>query len=176
MRFLRFVKKVFYLSNIFSSAVIIQINKGEFMTTIHAITPYPTPPETKLVNDNKKEYSPRISVKDVLLVQSVPLVAGGGHAIKTFFENKGKASAYQDLLKTYKKGSTQYKNIENCIEFAKKNMKNAKLGGIILVTTMALSAAYIAIANACCKTKTNIEEAINTEIKDIPVETEITNA
>ena len=121
------------------------------MPTVPAINHNIMPPQNYPYNEEKKH--PRINVKDVLIIQSVPLIAGGGHAVKTYFENKGKVSAYQDLLKSYKAESQQYKNLENRIEFAKKNIKAAKRGGIILVVTMALTSAWIAIANACCKPK-----------------------
>ena len=127
-------------------------------------------------NHNEEKKYPHINVKDVLIVQSVPLIAGGGHSVKTYFENKGKADAYKDTLKLYKEGSTQYKNAENCIEFAKKNMKAAKRGGIILVVTMALTTAWIAIANACSKPKHNIEDYTNIAEMDKEPVKEIANA
>lgn len=134
------------------------------MTTISGINPTPVKP----ITPQKQQPKTQLNIRDILLVQGTLLLAGGGHSAKTYFDNRGKAVVYEDMLKVFAEGSAERRGMEDCLKLAKNNMKDAKRGGIILATTLALTTAWMLIAHACSKSKDNKEITPNEEKTVIP--------
>ena len=124
------------------------------MTSVPTINPTPVKPTTVTPKQQPKT---QLSIRDILLVQAVPLLAGTGLSAKTYFDNRGKAVVYEDMVKVFTEGSAERKGLEDCLKLAKKNMQDAKKGGIILLTTIALTTAWMLVAHACAKPKSNVE-------------------
>lgn len=146
------------------------------MATISAINPTQVKPTATPTKQQPVKDNAQLNIRDILLVQAVPLVAGGGYSAKTYFDNRGKAVVYEDMMKVFAEGTAEHKGLENALKLAKNNMKDAKKGGIILATTMALTTAWMLIANACCKKK---EDAPVDKLKQDTIKIEpklITNA
>ena len=135
------------------------------MTSVPAINPTPVNPTTI---SQKQQPKTQLSTRDILLPQAALVLAGGGHSAKTYFDNRGKAVVYEDMAKVFAEGSAERKGIEDCLKLAKNNMKNAKKGGIILLTTIALTTAWMLVAHACAKPKSNVENKSETVKEDAP--------
>lgn len=135
------------------------------MTSVPTISPTPAKPTTVTPKQQPKT---QLSIRDILLPQTVLLLAGGGHSAKTYFDNRGKAVVYEDMVKVFAEGSAERKGLEDCLKLAKKNMQDAKKGGIILLTTIALTTAWMLVAHACSKPKSNVENKSETVKEDAP--------
>ena len=129
------------------------------MTSVPAINPTPVKPAAVAPKQQPKT---QLSTRDILLPQAVLVLAGGGHSAKTYFDNRGKAVVYEDMVKVFAEGSAERKGLEDCLKLAKKNMQDAKKGGIILLTTIALTTAWMLVAHACAKPKSNVENKSET--------------
>ena len=135
------------------------------MTSVPTISPTPVNPTTI---SQKQQPKTQLSTRDILLPQALLLLAGGGHSAKTYFDNRGKAVVYEDMVKVFAEGSAERKGLEDCLKLAKKNMQDAKKGGIILLTTIALTTAWMLVAHACSKPKSNVENKSEIVKEDAP--------
>ena len=146
------------------------------MTTITPVNSFTMPaPTTPTQNEAKN--NPQLSTSQILLPQGLLLLAAGGHSAKTYFDNRGKAVVYEDMAKVFAEGSAERKGMEDCLKLAKNNMKDAKKGGIILLTTLAITTAWTLIAHACNKKqKTNIEDYVNIDKVNNEFDKTIANA
>lgn len=135
------------------------------MTSIPTINPTLVKPATVAPKEQPKT---QLSTRDILLPQAVLVLAGGGHSAKTYFDNRGKAVVYEDMVKVFTEGSAERKGLEDCLKLAKKNMQDAKKGGIIILTTVALTTAWMLVAHACSKPKLNVENKSETVKENAP--------
>ena len=77
-----------------------------------------------------KKNSADLNIKPVAAAASIPTAIGVGYATKLYLENKGKTSAYIDCLKKYPDDVA----LQTCKELTEKGMRNAKWGGIAVLT------------------------------------------
>lgn len=78
---------------------------------------------------NNKADKKGLSVKTVAGATAVPVAVGVGYATRFYYENKGKASVYQDLIDKFPKDDT----FKSCLKLTEKSQRNAKLSAIGLV-------------------------------------------
>ena len=70
-----------------------------------------------------------LEVKTVAGLTAIPVAVGLGYAGRFYYENKGKASVYEDMIKKFPTNDS----FKDCLKIIEKNLKNAKIGAVALM-------------------------------------------
>lgn len=97
------------------------------------------------VAENPSQVKPKrkdLGVKTVATATAVPVAVGLGYATRFYYENKGKASVYKDLVAKFPADDA----FKSCLSLTEKSQRNSKIGAVALV--VAGAATVLAYAGA----------------------------
>ena len=92
-----------------------------------------------MAQPKSRENKNGLAIKTVAQMTALPVVVGSGYAARFYYENKGKASVYKDMIAKFPADDS----FKSCLNLVEKSQKNAKLiGGSIVVAGVAAVIAY----------------------------------
>lgn len=95
-----------------------------------------------------------VSVKTVACATGVPVLVGLGAATRFYYENKGKASVYKDMIAKYPAEDI----FKSCLNLTEKSQRNSKIGAVALV----VAGAATVLGYAGAKMFKSFDKAVST--------------